>query len=128
MTKTSREGTADRHRIATTEDIDDGERLIVEVDGLEIAVFNVDDEFYALANYCVHQSGPACEGVLSGALTAEFDGDDWEYGYEREDEVVSCPWHGWEFDVKTGDHLAATDHSIPTFDVVVEDGAIYVER
>lgn len=118
----------DRYRIASTDDLADGDRIIAEVDGMEIAVFNVDGEFYALANYCVHQSGPACEGVLSGALTAEFDGDDWEYEYGRENGVVACPWHGWEFDVETGNHLAPTDHSIPTFDVVVENGTIYVER
>ena len=120
----SGEGTrADRHYVAGADELGPGDRVIVEIDGREICVFNVDGEFHALANYCVHQGGPACEGLLSGTLAVD---DDFELVYSREGRVLSCPWHGWEFDVTTGEHLSHTGYRLPTYDVEVEDDGIYV--
>ncbi|MGM0590129.1 MAG: Rieske (2Fe-2S) protein [Halobacteriota archaeon] len=104
----------------------DRRRVIVDVEGREIAVFTVDGEYYALANYCTHQGGPACEGTVSGAMTASMTDDGWELGYENEDGIVACPWHGWEFDIRSGEHLANSKFRLPTYDVVVRDGDIYV--
>lgn len=116
--------TGETYYVADVDEIGEAERVITEIRGREIAVFNVDGEFYALANYCTHQGGPACEGVISGALALE----DGELTYTRENQVVSCPWHGWEFDIATGEHLAPTDHKIPSYDVVIRDGKVYVIR
>lgn len=103
--------------------IDDGQRVIVEVRGREIAVFNAHGEFYAVANYCVHQGGPVCEGLLSGTLNQ--DGD--EVSYVSDGEIISCPWHGWEFDIKTGEHLARSKYKLPTYDVFVHEDEIYLD-
>jgi len=99
------------------------DRVIVEIDGREIAVFNVNGELYALANYCVHQGGPVCEGLLSGTVGVD---DDLDLVYEKEGEIVSCPWHGWEFEIRTGEHLADPNYRLPTYEVVVENGGIYL--
>ncbi|ESS06552.1 MAG: Rieske (2Fe-2S) iron-sulfur domain protein [uncultured archaeon A07HB70] len=98
--------------------------MVVDLDGREVAVFRVDGEFLALANYCVHQGGPVCEGRLSGTLAEAPDGT---LSYDHEGGVVACPWHGWEFDVRTGEALADPNYRQPTYDVVVEAGAVYVE-
>jgi nitrite reductase/ring-hydroxylating ferredoxin subunit len=98
---------------------------MIDVDGLEIGVFNVDGEFYALANYCVHQGGPGCGGRISGRVTETEDG---RLTYDRRGEIVCCPWHGWEYDITTGEHLADSKLRLPTFDVVERDGEIYVVR
>lgn len=112
-----------RHYVTAAADLEEGERVIVDVEGREVAVFRIDDEFYALLNYCVHQGGPGCEGRIAGTLVEHEDG---RLGYERENEIVSCPWHGWEYDIRTGEHLAHPRYRIPSYDVVETDGDLYV--
>jgi 3-phenylpropionate/trans-cinnamate dioxygenase ferredoxin subunit len=88
-----------RYVVATTTEIPPGGRKIVEVAGRSIGIFNLDGEFVALRNRCPHQGGPLCEGGLSGLLEATVPG---EYCYSRPGEMLRCPWHGWEFDLRTG--------------------------
>ena len=88
-----------RYAVATIAEIPLGGRKIVEVAGRSIGVFNVGGEFLALRNRCPHQGGPLCEGGLSGLLEASTPG---EYRYSRPGEMLRCPWHGWEFDLRTG--------------------------
>jgi len=88
-----------KYVIGAVEEIPPGERKIVEVAGRSIGVFNVGGEFYALRNTCPHQGGPLCQGRLTGFVSARVPG---EYSYTRHGEILRCAWHGWEFDVKTG--------------------------
>ena len=67
--------------------------------GRPIAVFNLDGEFFGLFNRCPHQGGPMCEGILTGLIESDEPG---HYRYSRKGEILRCPWHGWEFDVRTG--------------------------
>lgn len=87
-----------RYVVATVGEIPPGGRKIVEVAGRSIGIFNLDGEHFALRNRCPHQGGPLCEGPLWGRLTAQAPG---EVEYQRGG-VVSCGWHGWEFDIRTG--------------------------
>ncbi len=88
-----------RHVVATTREIPPGSRKIVEVAGRTIGVFNVGGRFLAVRNSCPHQGGPLCLGPTIGLITAELPG---AINYEREGEILRCPWHGWEFDLATG--------------------------
>lgn len=114
-----------RHHVIAADKLGDGERVIVDIRGREIAVFNVDGEYHAVLNYCVHQGGPLCEGLLDGTLTVD---DDWEWTYSCEGKIISCPWHGWEFDITTGEHLSHSDYRVPIYNVVVDSGEIYVSE
>jgi 3-phenylpropionate/trans-cinnamate dioxygenase ferredoxin subunit len=89
-----------RYVIGTIDEVQPGHRLIVEVAGRSICVFNIDGEMYGLRNRCPHQGGPLCRGRLTSALTSAVPG---EYSYDRTRQVIRCPWHGWEFDVRTGE-------------------------
>lgn len=91
-----------RYVVARADEIPVGGRLIVEVAGRSIGVFNVDGEFLAIRNRCPHQGAPLCEGRLWGALTASAPG---VYDYSRGGEILACIWHGWEFDLRTGQSL-----------------------
>jgi nitrite reductase/ring-hydroxylating ferredoxin subunit len=113
-----------QHRVASTDEIDDGERLLLEVDGIEVAVFRTNGEFHAVLNYCVHQSGPLCEGSLAGKMVAEPPEFTWEY--DDEPRVVTCPWHNWKFDIQTGENIRDDTYKVPTFETVVDDGDVYV--
>lgn len=73
-------------KVAKTEEIPIGQAKLVEINGNEIAVFNVDGSFHAIDNTCTHVGGPLCEGEIAGA-------------------EVTCPWHGAVFDVTSGQVL-----------------------
>ncbi|MGH2534597.1 MAG: Rieske (2Fe-2S) protein [Thermomicrobiales bacterium] len=88
-----------KHVVATVDEIPPGERKIVEVAGRSIGVFNVDGAYFALRNRCPHQGGPLCQGAISGFVSATKPG---EYRVDRHGQILRCPWHGWEFDITTG--------------------------
>lgn len=117
---------AERHKVADEADLGEGARAFVEVGGVEIAVFNVEGEYYAVANYCVHQGGPLCEGELTGRYGMADDG--WSWTYDPTEKNVVCPWHGWKFDVTTGRSPDDDRYAAPTYDVEVDDGVVYVRR
>lgn len=106
-----------RVEVCAVADLPPGSRTIVEVDGKEIGVFNLDGEFHALRNVCPHQLAPLCEGQLTGEVTAPAVG---EYELTRQGEVVRCPWHGWQFDLKTGESVFNPHVRTNTYDVEVE--------
>jgi len=88
-----------KYIVATVDEIAPGERKIVDVDGRSIGVFNVGGEYFALLNRCPHQGGPLCKGNTHGFLRSAGVG---EFHYTRAGEIVRCPWHGWEYDLRTG--------------------------
>lgn len=97
------------HIVASTEELDEGEGKTIEVDGLSIALFNVEGEYYAVSNRCTHKGGPLGEGFLNSELPT----------FNEEDKTVHCPWHFWEFDLETGKNPVNPDASIRAFDVSV---------
>lgn len=103
--------------------VGDRSRVITEAAGNEIAVFRLDGGYYALANYCIHQGGPLCEGPVTGRITV--DPDTWEWTVDEE-RYVECPWHTWQFDVTTGENTADPSYRVPTYPVEVENGNVYV--
>jgi 3-phenylpropionate/trans-cinnamate dioxygenase ferredoxin subunit len=88
-----------KHVVAPVAGIPPGTRKLVEVAGRSIGVFNVGGRFYAIRNRCPHQGAALCTGTLGSAVSSERPG---EYAMSREGEILRCPWHGWEFDVATG--------------------------
>ena len=88
-----------RYAVATVDEIPPGSRKIVELHGRAIGVFNVGGEFFAIRSACPHAGGPLCLGVVTGFVKADTPG---RYEYLRRGEIIRCLWHGWEFDIKTG--------------------------
>lgn len=116
------------HVVARADDLGEGERLLVEVEGREIAVFNVDGELYSHLNWCPHQGGPVCEGKVDGTTRATFDRETLEYDLEwiKDDEILMCPWHYYEFDLLTGESRHNEAYDLMSYPVKVEDGEIVV--
>src|SRR5262245_25805951 len=109
-----------RYIVGAVDEIPAGSRKIVEVAGRSIGIFNIDGNFYALRNHCPHQGGPLCEGKLSGLVQAARPG---EYQYSRPEEILRCPWHGWEYDIKTGQSwVDPAKTRVRRYEVVVETG------
>ncbi len=88
-----------RYLVGRADEIPSGSRKIVRVAGRSIGVFNVDGEFFAIRNRCPHQGAPLCEGKLWGILSADTPGS---YTYSSKKEILTCVWHGWEFNIRTG--------------------------
>lgn len=85
--------------VGKTDDLGEGEGMLVTVANRSIGIFKVDGDFYGLMNKCPHLGGELCKGRLSGALISDGPGD---YRYDRGTTLIMCPWHGWEYDVRTG--------------------------
>ena len=100
---------------------------IVRLRGLEVGIFRVGGKYYAIRNECIHQRGPVCEGRVTGALYARADGHHLKFEWTKEGEILVCPWHGLEFDIRTGASLAMKKGRLRTYPLRVEKGKIILE-
>lgn len=94
-------------RIAGTEDVKTGTGITAEVNGQAIALFNVEGTYYAIDNTCLHRGGPLGEGELT-------------------DDTVTCPWHGWEYNVKNGKCSTNPSACVKTYEVKVEGSDVKI--
>jgi nitrite reductase/ring-hydroxylating ferredoxin subunit len=117
-------GRGRRRVVCAVSEIPPGERRILEVDGRSIGIFNVGGRFYALRNQCPHKGGALCEGPVCGTVLPT---DDRSYTYGREGEIIRCAWHGWEFDIATGQALVDPAVRARTYPVTVEDGSVVID-
>jgi nitrite reductase/ring-hydroxylating ferredoxin subunit len=109
------------HVVAAADDLPEGERLIVEVGGRSIGIFNVDGELYAVRNRCPHQGAELCRGKVLSGISAPAPG---QFVFDREHKYLACPWHGWEFDLETGQSYWDPAHArVRAYDVTTAKGA-----
>jgi 3-phenylpropionate/trans-cinnamate dioxygenase ferredoxin subunit len=108
--------------VAAVADLPPGSRKIVTVAGPSIGVFNINGEFRAVLNICPHELAPVCRGHLRGTTLPSAPG---EFVWGRTGEILACPWHGWEFDLRTGECLV-DKRRLRLFPVEVEDNTVYV--
>ena len=114
-----------RHIVATVDDIPPGQRKLVTVKGREIGIFNVDGEYLAIGNRCPHEGASLCQGRIVGLVESSEPGS---YRFSRRGELLRCPWHGWEFDLRTGKSWCEPDRTkVRSFELKVEAGGALVE-
>src|ERR1700722_12612787 len=114
-----------KHVVAAAKDLPSGSRKLVTVKGRPAAIFNIGGELFGLLNRCPHQGGSLCNGRLIGLLQSREPGD---YAYSREGEILRCPWHGWEFDVRTDQSWCEPDKiQVKSYPVDVKRGTQLVE-
>ena len=112
-----------RYVVARTEELPPGQRRIVTVRGREIGVFNVGGEYFALLNYCPHRAAPLCLGRQRPLVTST---DVSQVGHERENEIIKCPWHQWEFDIRTGKALFDPKLAVRTYEAKQEEDQVVI--
>lgn len=109
MTETEQTETGDLVKLCAASELGPGEGMTVHAGDRDVAIFNVDGEFYALDDECPHEGGPLGQGMVF-------------------DETVSCPWHFAEFDLRTGESLDdIAPCAVETYRVVVRDGDVLAE-
>lgn len=118
----------DEQFVAKLAEFKDGDRRIVLVKNLEIGVFRQDGQFYAYSNNCLHQGGPACEGLIIAKVEERIQGDGTSRGlYFSENELhFVCPWHGYEYDIRTGEFVANRKLKLRKYDVVQKGEDVFV--
>jgi|SRR3990172_2578953 len=99
---------SEKIKVAAVSEIPPGERLVVEASGKQIAIFNVNGKLVACDSVCLHRGGPLGEGDI-------------------EELIVTCPWHGWQYDLSTGECLMNPKAKITLYPVTVESDSICVE-
>lgn len=115
----------ERHVVARVDEIADGASKLVHVAGRAIALFNVKGEFFAIANRCPHEGADLCKGKIVALIESDEPG---VVRLSRHGELVRCPWHGWEFDIRTGKSWCDPARTrVKSYDVAVETGARLVE-
>lgn len=96
-------------KVAQTKDLSQGKVMGIEIEGKRIALFHVNDQFYAIEDECSHASGPLSEGTLDGT-------------------VVTCPWHGAGFDITNGQPTCAPAHdSVKSYNIQIDGDDIKIE-
>ncbi|MFB6197881.1 MAG: Rieske (2Fe-2S) protein [Halobacteriaceae archaeon] len=111
-------------KAAGTEAIPEGRGIAVNVNGIEIAVFNAGGEFYAISNRCSHQHAPMCKAGEE-KINADHTWTKTRGKVDPEECTVTCPWHLWKWDLETGKN-EPSGQKIATFDVAVEDDDVFV--
>jgi NAD(P)H-dependent nitrite reductase small subunit len=94
--------------VGRVEDLPEGRGATVELHGgKELALYHVGGEFYCIENFCPHKGAPLADGTLNG-------------------HAVTCDWHGWRFDLRTGACANRAADAVETYEVVIEDGWIKI--
>jgi len=110
-----------RHVVCPVGELPAGERRIVNIGRRSIGVFHVGDRFYAVRNRCPHQGGPLCVGHILGDAVADGPG---LAAVSDNPLRIACPWHGWEYDLATGQSfLGPGEPGVKSYDVDVAPGA-----
>ncbi len=98
-------------------------RKVVTVNGIEIGIFLVNGQYFAWRNMCPHAYAPVCVGMVCGT---HLPSDVYEYEFGREQEILRCPWHGWEFDLRTGEHLVNSGTKLRGYPVEQDGEDLYL--
>jgi nitrite reductase/ring-hydroxylating ferredoxin subunit len=114
--------------VANAADFKDGERRIVFVGDNEIGVFRHEGAFYAYSNFCLHQGGPACEGLTIARVEERLRPDKTSMGlyFSETDMNFVCPWHGMEYDMRTGECVSDRRLKLKQYQVVQKGDEVYV--
>ena len=109
-------------------ELKDGDRRIVFVGDREIGVFKEEGRYYAYSNVCLHQGGPACEGLIIAKVEERIMPDRTSKGLYFSDTETHfvCPWHGYEYDIKTGECVSDRKLKLRRYKVVQKGDEVYV--
>jgi nitrite reductase (NADH) small subunit len=109
-------------------DYADGDRKVVLCGQAEVGVFRIDGEFHAWHNRCAHLAGPICQGRIMKRVLEPVDADNCvrAQAYDESETHIVCPWHGYEYNIKTGRHPGNDRMGLRRADIIIRDGEVYV--
>jgi nitrite reductase/ring-hydroxylating ferredoxin subunit len=112
--------------IGPASDFDDPGKKIIGFDTFEVGVFKLGGEFYAYLNHCPHMGGPACQGKMIAKVEELIADDRTSKGqmFSKSKMHIVCPWHGFEFDIRTGRHPGNPKARLRPIKVAVSGGEV----
>jgi nitrite reductase (NADH) small subunit len=114
--------------IGPASDFGDPGRKVIAFEGIEVGVFRLGGDFFAYANQCPHMGGPACQGKMMPKVEEVIAADRTSKGmaFSKAQINIVCPWHGYEFDMRTGVHAGNPKIRLRPIKVHVADGDVIV--
>jgi nitrite reductase (NADH) small subunit len=109
-------------------ELNDGDMRIVSTEEISLGVYRHNGAYFAYRNLCVHQGGPACEGLTMPKVVDVIGPDRTHIGqdFDESEMHIVCPWHGYEYKLETGECVGNPRLRLRRFDVVEREGSIYV--
>ncbi len=116
-------------KVCATADLIAVGKKVVSIEGVEIGIFHLEGEFYAWHNQCPHQGGPVCQGRMFKLVEEVVDENQCSHGRRFNEEKLNivCPWHGTEFDIKTGRSTGAQRWTLRPAKISVEEDQVVVD-
>ncbi|MPY71779.1 MAG: Rieske 2Fe-2S domain-containing protein [Alphaproteobacteria bacterium] len=114
--------------VGKASDFADRGRKVVAHGNTEIGIFRIGDAFYAYDNNCVHQGGPVCQGRIIPRVEEVLDDDRTSQGLRFSEDCINivCPWHGYEYDLRTGRHQGDARLRLRPYEVKLDGDDVYV--
>jgi 3-phenylpropionate/trans-cinnamate dioxygenase ferredoxin subunit len=114
-------------RVGSVTEFKDGTITVLDIAGRSIGIVNTGRRFHAVLNVCPHERAEVCRGTLTGTMLPCASGAEVQYGLHNE--ILRCPWHGYEFDLSADGRAVFTEFRgrLRMFDVVIEDGQVLVD-
>ncbi len=115
-------------RVGSVGEFKPRDRKVVVAGGKEVGVFRLGAKFYAWENRCAHAGGPVCQGKIMNRVEEILDADRRSVGmrFSRTKVNIVCPWHGYEYDIRTGCHQGNPSVRLSAVPVKVRDGEVYI--
>ena len=101
-------------------EFEDGGRRIIRLGQDEVGIFKHEGEYFAYSNYCLHAGGPACEGLIIAKVEERILPDKTSDGlyFSKDETHFVCPWHGYEYDLKTGECVGNRKLKLRSYEVI----------
>jgi nitrite reductase/ring-hydroxylating ferredoxin subunit len=114
--------------VGRVDELPEGGRKVVSCDGVEIGVFKIDGELIAWYNQCSHRAGPVCQGRIYKRVVEPLDSEQRTrmLQFDENESHIVCPWHGYEFSLKTGRHPGSAAHRLRRAKLEIMDGEVHV--
>jgi nitrite reductase/ring-hydroxylating ferredoxin subunit len=111
--------------VGAVDDFPDARPKLISVEGREIGLIRWHDEFFAVRNICPHQAGPVAAGAVRPKLSSVSASGRLEV--DQDCPVLSCPWHGWEFELRSGRSITGHPYRVGTYPVHLKLGRVLIE-
>lgn len=106
-------------------EIPEGSSRIVTLKGIEIGIIKSKGHCYAFRNRCPHEGGPVCRGTITGNLVQGPE-TGWKLSWEKEGEILYCPWHASDFEISTGEAISRKGLRLETYPLKIEKGKLRI--
>lgn len=111
------------HHVADLDQLEEAKAKIVSVGGRSIGIIKANGKVYAVRNVCPHKGAPICRGQLRGTMLPS---DPSTFVFGLEDQVLQCPWHGWEFNLDSGEQLCGSSR-LKLYPVTMQEGSVFLD-